>query len=148
MKVFAFVSEGQEEEKNMLENIQSIIEHAGSTGNLLMTHGFEPVTEAFGIRFYPARSKVIMDGIQYTLTRAQFHLLHLLAAYEGQLVSHSEIIQIITKERNGKPATLTESSNYMRNLRKKLCLDSETSRYILKSVKRRGYLLIDRQEMN
>ena len=81
-------------------------------------------------------------------TRAQFHLLHLLAAYEGQLVSHSEIIQIITKERNGKPATLTESSNYMRNLRKKLCLDSETSRYILKSVKRRGYLLIDRQEMN
>ena len=34
MKVFAFVSEGQEEEKNMLENIQSIIEHAGSTGNL------------------------------------------------------------------------------------------------------------------
>ena len=51
MKVFAFVSEGQEEEKNMLENIQSIIEHAGSTGNLLMTHGFEPVTEAFGIRF-------------------------------------------------------------------------------------------------
>jgi len=107
MKVFAFVSEGQEEEKNMLENIQSIIEHAGSTGNLLMTHGFEPVTEAFGIRFYPARRKVIMDGIQYTLT-----------------------------------------SNYMRNLRKKLCLDSETSRYILKSVKRRGYLLIDRQEMN
>ena len=75
MKVFAFVSEGQEEEKNMLENIQSIIEHAGSTGNLLMTHGFEPVTEAFGIRFYPARRKVIMDGIQYTLTRAQFHLL-------------------------------------------------------------------------
>ena len=64
MKVFAFVSEGQEEEKNMLENIQSIIEHAGSTGNLLMTHGFEPVTEAFGIRFYPARRKVIMDGIQ------------------------------------------------------------------------------------
>ena len=61
MKVFAFVSEGQEEEKNMLENIQSIIEHAGSTGNLLMTHGFEPVTEAFGIRFYPARRKVIMD---------------------------------------------------------------------------------------
>lgn len=65
MKVFAFVSEGQEEEKNMLENIQSIIEHAGSTGNLLMTHGFEPVTEAFGIRFYPARRKVIMDGIHY-----------------------------------------------------------------------------------
>ena len=130
MKVFAFVSEGQEEEKNMLENIQSIIEHAGSTGNLLMTHGFEPVTEAFGIRFYPARRKVIMDGIQYTLTRSQFHLLHLLAAYEGQLVSHSEIIQIIDKERDGKPATLTESSNYMRNLRKKLCLDSETSRYI------------------
>lgn len=89
-----------------------------------------------------------MDGIQYTLTRSQFHLLHLLAAYEGQLVSHSEIIQIIDKERDGKPATLTESSNYMRNLRKKLCLDSETSRYILKSVKRRGYLLIDRQEMN
>ena len=95
MKVFAFVSEGQEEEKNMLENIQSIIEHAGSTGNLLMTHGFEPVTEAFGIRFYPARRKVIMDGIQYTLTRAQFNLLHLLAAYEGQLVSHTEIIKII-----------------------------------------------------
>ena len=82
MKVFAFVSEGQEEEKNMLENIQSIIEHAGSTGNLLMTHGFEPVTEAFGIRFYPARRKVIMDGIQYTLTRSQFHLLHLLRIFE------------------------------------------------------------------
>ena len=49
--------------------------------------------------FIQARRKVIMDGIQYTLTRAQFHLLHLLAAYEGQLVSHSEIIQIITKER-------------------------------------------------
>ena len=90
-----------------------------------------------------------VNGVNlYQLNARANHLLHLLAAYEGQLVSHSEIIQIIDKERDGKPATLTESSNYMRNLRKKLCLDSETSRYILKSVKRRGYLLIDRQEMN
>ena len=51
MKVFAFVSEGQNKEKNMLENKQSIIEHAGSTGKLLMTHRFEPVTEDFGIRY-------------------------------------------------------------------------------------------------
>lgn len=113
-----------------------------------MTHGFEPVTEAFGIIFYPVRRRVILDGVQYTLTRSQFNLLHLLTAYEGQLVSHSEIIQIIDKGRGGKPATLTESSNYMRNLRKKLGMDSETSRYILKSVKRRGYRLIDRQETN
>ena len=37
MKVFAFVSEGQEEEKNMLENIQSIIEPVSYTHLTLPT---------------------------------------------------------------------------------------------------------------
>lgn len=53
----------------------------------------------FGIRFIQRGERSLWMEYNTRLPGHNFHLLHLLAAYEGQLVSHSEIIQIITKEK-------------------------------------------------
>ena len=145
MKVLLFISEGPEEEKHMLQRIRSLLESVNKTEDLLFNYGLdEPSTEIFGLQFRPKRNSVVIDGQEHFLNKAEFDLLHLLAAFGGEIVTHEEIMQCVVRSRNGRPSTDSTSNTFIRNLRRKLGLEFDESRYTIKSNRGRGYSLIKR----
>lgn len=146
MKVMVFISEGQEEEQRMLQKIRSLLGSTTKMEDILLNYGFEePETELFGIRFYPRRNTVVMDGQEHFLNKVEIDLLHLLAVFGGEIVTHEEIMQCVERSRNGRPSVDSTSNTYVRNLRRKLGLESDESPYMIKSNRGHGYTLMKRK---
>ena len=104
----------------------------------------DSVTILCGITFHPDLLQVAVGNEEaVTLLPSEYKILHLLAVYEGQIVSHEEICQIVgSPHRRKKSPPPIIAANYIMHLRKKMGFDFPGSRYRIESVKKIGYRLL------
>ena len=101
-------------------------------------------TTMCNITFYPGLFRASVSGNEpVDLLPSEYKILHLLAVYEGQTVSHEEICQIVgSPHRRKKSPPPIIAANYIMHLRKKMGFDLPETKHCIESVKGIGYRLI------
>ena len=118
----------------LLARIRALLRRAPSPGEL----GSTGTLRIGGLVVDPGRREVHHEGVELTLTDAEYALLHLLAVHAGGVVSRDALSMALC----GRPHDGLDRSvdQYIARLRRKLG-DSGRAPRLLKTVRGEGYLL-------
>lgn len=118
----------------LLARIRALLRRASSPGE----PGSRETLRIGSLVVEPRRREVHHEGVELTLTDAEYALLHLLAAHAGTVVSRD----VLSMALSGRPYDGLDRSvdQYIARLRRKLG-DSGRAPRLLKTVRGEGYLL-------